>query len=524
MNSSRHQPSRRANLRWQLILPVWACLAILTLAYSAATVQLAEQGRDEASRQSVTAHAAQLTTEWIAKPDAAQVQELQARLARVLANSELLGIAVYQPVEGLDRMQRIAVQSVGNPARPHLPSTIDGPSRWTDPTQPSTHCTGDLQVATAVAVADGNVQAAVRVITPLGHTHESIMAYRAWGLIASLVFVTASFYVGDRVARRFGGQLERVIARVEALRDGNLGVNIPPTADRELDRLSSGLCDLVRGLLETQQQLEDSLRQAEEQQDEARVVEISQLHGRLEERSKMLEQAYVEMQTLDKAKDAFLSNLSHEMRTPLTSIIAAKEILTDFADDDPESRPEFLRIIHTESQRLLVLIDELLDLAKIEAKALQLHFGRFDICTLAERTAAEIFERGHDRKVALSISKPPEPVYCECDAERIGRILRSLIDDAFRHSPDPGTVRLRIRHDDVLVRIGIEDEEAYGTGRTNNTHGQPSGGSMLGAAIADKLANAHGGTLSRRQADSGGTLVELSLPIHSTVTTGPRTA
>ena len=125
------------------------------------------------------------------------------------------------------------------------------------------------------------------------------------------------------------------------------------------------------------------------------------LEKRVDERTKQLQEAYHDLQALERAKDGFLSSLSHEMRTPLTSIMAACEILSQYADDDPQTRKEFLYIIQHESQTLLTLIGQLLDLAKLEARALQLQVTSSPMDRLITDVLDRVQARANEKNVMV---------------------------------------------------------------------------------------------------------------------------
>ena len=151
--------------------------------------------------------------------------------------------------------------------------------------------------------------------------------------------------------------------------------------------------------------------------------EASQLRGyarALEEKSRSLEQATGELraaneqlQSLDHLKDDFMSSVTHELRTPLTSIRALSELMLDNPDMEPEQRAEFLGIIVSESERLSRLVNQVLDLAKIEAGAAEWHSTDVDLRALVQdavRASSELFrERGAAVTLDLPDAVPAAP-------------------------------------------------------------------------------------------------------------------
>jgi signal transduction histidine kinase len=240
----------------------------------------------------------------------------------------------------------------------------------------------------------------------------------------------------------------------------------------------------------------------------------------------MLQEAYLDMDSLDRVKDTFLSNLSHEMRTPLTSILAAEEILTNFGDEDPDTRREFLQIIHLESTRLLDLIGKLLDLAKLEAKALQLNYTEVDLGELVGElvSVARGAARCAEGVVRIAADLPGTPLECECDSERVSRVVRSMLENAIRFSPPDGEVQVSMRQAGDMVTISVTDEASVSVDRFTDlfesvTAYAGAGADpadqrpLLGYPIAQKLATMHGGTLEHGTHGQGGTVVTLRLPV-----------
>lgn len=522
MNFSERHVQRGNRLRWQLVLPMWAGLAVATFTYFAGASQMADECTREAVWQNVTAHASHLAGDLSEDPGSQELSQLKAKLSRAISSSDLLAIAVYQPIEALGTMRRLVVQSASDSTLTHFPLTIDMPTDWVAFERPDSTPIGDIYVATSLSVAKGRVKAAVRVATPMARAAQMVEVYQAWGAVLALIFMIMTYYLGDRIAQRFGGQFDNTRAQIDQLLQGDYALDLPSAPTPEFEQLHHRLRSLASKLAQAAAAAETNASGLAELPDVATAEEIRVLQTRLEERSRMLDEAYVEMETLDRAKDTFLSNLSHEMRTPLTSIIAAEEILTEFTDDDPDARARFLAIIYSESQRLLVLIDELLDLAKIEAKAMQLNFKEVDICLLTDQIAAQVFAQTHDKKVALSITKPTEAVRCECDPDRMGRIVRGMVENAFQASPDLGTVRIEVLRVGPWARIVVEDDTPFSMERSSDvlgacnpsSHDNMTSAAPFGTAIVEKLTKAHGGTLTQGLSKSNGRVVELSLPVH----------
>ncbi len=168
-----------------------------------------------------------------------------------------------------------------------------------------------------------------------------------------------------------------------------------------------------------------------------------ELDRRVRERTRELEKANEELKELDRAKDSFLSSVSHELRTPLTSIRSFSEILVSYDELPPETRAEFLRIINTESERLTRLINDVLDLSRIEAGGMVWN----DRLISVEEVIHEVLQaqRGLlvDKDLGLEAEIEPglPPVFA--DRDRIQQVITNLVGNAVKFSREHGTIRVR---------------------------------------------------------------------------------
>ncbi|MCG5509798.1 ATP-binding protein [Ectothiorhodospira lacustris] len=207
-----------------------------------------------------------------------------------------------------------------------------------------------------------------------------------------------------------------------------------------------------------------SLEEVMEILDEAsQVITYSQ---QLEAKSRELEAATAELraanaqlQQLDRMKDDFISTVTHELRTPLTSIRSFTEILHDHPDLAAEKRQEFLGIIISESERLTRLINQVLDLAKLESGAMRWHIHRLDLVEILSEGATTTGQLFRDKGVALALELPQAPVYLPTDRDRLMQVVINLLSNAVKFTPpQTGRVVLRLRPArDGGVRVEVED-------------------------------------------------------------------
>ncbi|HEY7838254.1 MAG TPA: HAMP domain-containing sensor histidine kinase [Terriglobales bacterium] len=154
----------------------------------------------------------------------------------------------------------------------------------------------------------------------------------------------------------------------------------------------------------------------------------------LERATEELRGANQELRALNQLKSNFLANVSHELRTPLTSIRSFSEILLDYPDEDVFTRCEFLEIIKSESERLTRLINDVLDLAKIEAGKMEWHTQPVPVAELAREALSVIQLVAANRGLKLINSVPAE-VWVSADPDRLRQVLTNLLSNALKFTP-----------------------------------------------------------------------------------------
>ena len=244
------------------------------------------------------------------------------------------------------------------------------------------------------------------------------------------------------------------------------------------------------------------------------TTQVLEYSRQLEQKSEALEAATRELQEandqlleLDRLKDEFLSTVTHELRTPLTSIRSFSEILHDEPDMPAEQRAEFLEIVIAESERLTRLINEVLELAKIQSGRMQWHMTDVDLKEVVESAAAtltRVFENG---EVGLEIQVPESVPAVHGDRDRLMQVVINLLSNAQKFCPaGTGQVRVSLEtgHDDMVVQVhdngpGIPEADCkaifdkFHQVRDGQT-GNPLG-TGLGLAICQRIVDHLGGRI-----------------------------
>ncbi|CAM3404538.1 sensor histidine kinase [Halomonas lysinitropha] len=185
---------------------------------------------------------------------------------------------------------------------------------------------------------------------------------------------------------------------------------------------------------------------------------LEQKSNELARTSEELRAANERLRELDRLKDEFVAMVSHELRTPLTSIRAFAEILRDSDDLPDEKRRHFLDVVVRESQRLSRLIEEILDLARLESGRLTLEPQRLDLVALARHSVEAVQRLQEDRGVSLEVEITPETAMVIGDPDRLEQVIINLLDNAgkFAADEDPKVLLHLERYKDHY-RLAVED-------------------------------------------------------------------
>ena len=229
----------------------------------------------------------------------------------------------------------------------------------------------------------------------------------------------------------------------------------------------------------------------------------------------------------DKLKDEFVALISHDLRTPLTSIIGYVELsLEDVPPPLDDERRGYLQIVSRSSERLLRLVDDLLFVARLQAGRLILERSDLDLCTIAAQAAQEARPRAEAKQLELEFIGG-SPVMIEGDKGRLFQLLDNLISNAIKFTPEGGRVEVRVAPSEGMAMLEVSDT-GIGLGpdeaelvfdrffRSSRVVAQQVPGTGLGLFIARAIVDAHAGTIAASTRESGTTFhVELPARVAS---------
>jgi signal transduction histidine kinase len=226
---------------------------------------------------------------------------------------------------------------------------------------------------------------------------------------------------------------------------------------------------------------------------------------------------------LERLRDAFVAAVSHELRTPLTSISGFLELLADEEHQLGPAGRRYVDVIRRGNARLQGIVEDLLLVAEIEAKRLELRPGPTDLAELATATVEEALPGAAENGIELLLDVSG-PLPLEADAGRLRQVLDNLVSNALKYTPDGGSVTLSAHNGDGPLRVEVTDT---GIGIPQDELGQLFSrfyrastatrraipGTGLGLVIARAIVEGHGGTISLESREGEGTRVTVTLPL-----------
>jgi two-component system, OmpR family, phosphate regulon sensor histidine kinase PhoR len=299
------------------------------------------------------------------------------------------------------------------------------------------------------------------------------------GLVILLVMAAVSV----RLARRLTGPIGEIVTAARAIREGDLSQRIPVRGKDEIATLASAVNDMAQKL----------------------SADITQLRK------------------LERMRREFLGNVSHELRTPIFSVQGFLETLLDGAMDDPSVNRDFLEKAHRHAVRLNALLNDLIEISRIESGDMKMSFRYIDPAAVVAECVEAARPTAAKKQIRLSVDNrlaPDTTVYA--DRDRLHQVLINLLDNAVKYTDDGGSVEVALHDEPPMTVIDVRDtgcgieEEHLGRiferfYRVDRDRSRAVGGTGLGLAIVKHIVEAHGGSISVKSVPGKGSTFSFSV-------------
>ncbi|KAA0566072.1 cell wall metabolism sensor histidine kinase WalK [Bacillus sp. CH30_1T] len=233
-----------------------------------------------------------------------------------------------------------------------------------------------------------------------------------------------------------------------------------------------------------------------------------------------------EQEKIDLERREFVANVSHELRTPLTTMRSYLEALAEGAWQDENIAPQFLDVTQNETERMIRLVNDLLQLSKMDSKDYRFNKDWVDFILFFNKII-DRFEMTKNVNVTFNRFLPDKAMFVEVDQDKITQVLDNIISNALKYSPEGGTITFKTIEKNGYIEISVSDqglgipkenlekifERFY---RVDKARTRQMGGTGLGLAIAKEMISAHGGDVWATSTEGKGTTITFTLPYDST--------
>ena len=315
------------------------------------------------------------------------------------------------------------------------------------------------------------------------------------GLI--LLTIWTLFFTLRQVVIRPLNDLERTTSEIS---NGNLNARVKLETGDEFERLGQAFNTMGGRLARNHEIMEEKIDQA----------------------TRELSEANLELQRLDKLKTDFIADMSHELRSPVTAIKGGLDYLKRTIHSEDEKR--YLVLIDNNLVRLTHLVSDMLDLTRIEAGKVEWYFEENDLAVLIREVIEILGLKARERSIALNFPDIP-PLWVDMDLERIEQVLVNLIENAIKFSDPDSSIDIEARVEGPWVKVSVADA-GIGIAASDleiifqKFHSLPSGngqgrtkGTGLGLTISRKIVEAHGGKIWAHSTSGQGSVLTFTLPL-----------
>jgi len=368
---------------------------------------------------------------------------------------------------------------------------------------------------------EGDFGGALSLIMPmdlfLENTRVTFLNNALFFFLLIVVCIISIYFLVTRLVTSSLSELEKAVGKVGS---GKLDVDLTDLkAEGEIKQLAIHFQQMTGQLKDLYNNLEIKVEQ--------RTIELEKANDILKQHQQELEEKNLRLKESNSYKSEFLAIMSHELRTPLTSVIAFTELLLSEIPmhEDTETEREHLEEIRTNSHILLRLINNILDLAKIEAGKTEIRMEMMEMADVIALVEGVILPLAKNKGITLSISISPEVPLIKADPEKIRSLMENLAGNAVKFTQKGGQIWLAVNYDtstdEVIISvsdtgIGIRKEDLKYIfekfTQSDSSTSRKYGGTGLGLALAKEIVELHAGWITVESEQNIGSTFTVGIP------------
>ncbi|MCE5269751.1 cell wall metabolism sensor histidine kinase WalK [bacterium] len=284
----------------------------------------------------------------------------------------------------------------------------------------------------------------------LASLHDALEAGTRKAVLISLLMVAGGSLITVLMVGHVAGPVFELAGATQAVARGDLDRKVSVEREDEIGVLAESFNNMIDQLKASREKIEAWNRELE--------ASVQERTRELEAKHAELGRAYEALKTLDKAKDDFLSLVSHELRTPLSSILLYSEMLLDGLADSEESRTEFLGTIVDNCKRLTRLINDVLDLSKIEAGRMRFKLDKLEFRAVVADTLNGLKPSIEAKRIAFEYREIQAPdLRLWGDYDKVIQVLTNIVSNAVRFTPENGRISVELSRRDGMGLVTVSD-------------------------------------------------------------------
>jgi signal transduction histidine kinase len=365
----------------------------------------------------------------------------------------------------------------------------------------------------------GDLAGAVSIVMPIDiyqeNTKANVTQEVAFFFVLTLLFILLMYYT---TAKLVTNPLQRFKKNIAQIKEGDLGIHFENLdAVGEIKELVEHFNDMAVQLNNLYTGLENIVEQ--------RTEDLAKANGILESQRIQLEEVNRRLQEDNQYKSDFMAMMSHELRTPLTSIVAFAEVLEKNRNPRADKELRMVQEIKSNSQILLDMITNILEMARLEAGRIELLIEPLDLVDLINAVDGVVQPLAEKKKINYASSVERDVPLIKADKERLRQVVANLVSNAIKFTPEGGEIKAWViydkEHNEVIINvkdngIGIrKEDQAYIFEKFVQSDSSPNrqyNGSGLGLALAKEFSELHGGWIKVQSELNKGSLFTVVIP------------